>query len=251
MSPARSPEERPGARATQVEAASKAPAIAAAASVPEGERRTIAVGAGPPGCLVHLTRVEAVTLAGLAAACAGTVAAAGGWLTMAAGLMALALMADMLDGWLARRTTGGTAFGRQLDGEVDAFIYLVLPAAILYQLGLRDALSLLVLFAVVAAGVLRLAHFALAGFAEVDGAPAYGGMPVFWLHLVVALALPAWAVLGPAAAHPLRAALDACAALMLWDRPFPKPRPTPALGALILGVAAAYLGLAAAGIAGP
>lgn len=205
----------------------------------------------PPGCLVAVTRVEAITLAGLLAACAGTVAAARMQLTLAAGLMAVALFADMLDGWLARRSTGGTAFGRQLDGGVDVFIYLVLPGAILYQLGLSDPLSLAVLFAVAAAGVLRLAHFTLTGFTATADGPAYGGMPVFWLHLVVALALPAWAVLGPAASLPLRAALALSAVLMLWDRPFPKPRASLPLAGLILAVAAVYLGLAARGIAAP
>lgn len=205
----------------------------------------------PPGCLVTVTRVELVTLAGLAAACAGTVAAAHGQLTLAVALMAIALFADMLDGWLARRSTGGTAFGRQLDSGVDVIIYLVLPAAILYQLGLRDVLSLAVLFAVTASGILRLAHFTLTGFASTTEGLAYGGMPVFWLHLVVALALPTWALLGPAAIHPLRAVLALAAILMLWDRPFPKPRANLPLAVLILAVAGTYLALAAFGIAAP
>jgi phosphatidylglycerophosphate synthase len=41
-------------------------------------------------------------------------------------LAAVALALDLVDGWLARRTRTQTAFGARFDGEVDAFLILVL-----------------------------------------------------------------------------------------------------------------------------
>ena len=38
----------------------------------------------------------------------------------------VALVSDLLDGWLARRTRTVSAFGARFDGEVDAFLILVL-----------------------------------------------------------------------------------------------------------------------------
>jgi phosphatidylglycerophosphate synthase len=42
------------------------------------------------------------------------------------GLAVLALLTDAVDGWLARTTGTTSAFGARLDGEVDAFLILVL-----------------------------------------------------------------------------------------------------------------------------
>lgn len=41
-------------------------------------------------------------------------------------LSTLALVLDVVDGWVARRTRTSTAFGARFDGEVDAFLILVL-----------------------------------------------------------------------------------------------------------------------------
>jgi phosphatidylglycerophosphate synthase len=41
-------------------------------------------------------------------------------------LSVLALVLDLVDGWVARRTRTSTAFGARFDGEVDAFLILVL-----------------------------------------------------------------------------------------------------------------------------
>ena len=41
-------------------------------------------------------------------------------------LAAIALALDLIDGWVARRTHTATAFGARFDGEVDAFLILVL-----------------------------------------------------------------------------------------------------------------------------
>jgi phosphatidylglycerophosphate synthase len=50
-------------------------------------------------------------------------------------LAAVALALDAIDGWLARRTNTVTAFGARLDGEVDAFLVLVLSVYVAGTLG--------------------------------------------------------------------------------------------------------------------
>src|SRR5690606_14462142 len=65
-----------------------------------------------------------------------------------------ALALDAVDGWLARRTGTATAFGERFDGEVDAFLILVLSIAAASSLG----------WWVLAAGLARYV-FAIAGWA--------------------------------------------------------------------------------------
>lgn len=65
-----------------------------------------------------------------------------------------ALALDAVDGWIARRTGTATAFGERFDGEVDAFLILVLSIAAASSLG----------WWVLAAGLARYV-FAIAGWA--------------------------------------------------------------------------------------
>ena len=69
-------------------------------------------------------------------------------------LSTLALVLDVVDGWVARRTRTSTAFGARFDGEVDAFLILVLSV---YVSPLAGAW-------VLAIGLARYA-FAVAGWA--------------------------------------------------------------------------------------
>ena len=112
------------------------------------------------------------------------------------GVAIFALVADMLDGWLARR--GSTSpFGKYLDSFVDVILYLLYPALFLYLLGLDDAISLVTLGIFIAAGVLRLARFTADGFEEDENQRYYIGMPVFWNLLwlyVVFLVSTRWPV---------------------------------------------------------
>ena len=47
----------------------------------------------------------------------------------------LALVLDVVDGWVARRTRTSTAFGARFDGEVDAFLILVLSVYVSQSAG--------------------------------------------------------------------------------------------------------------------
>ena len=50
-------------------------------------------------------------------------------------LSTLALVLDVVDGWVARRTRTSTAFGARFDGEVDAFLILVLSVYVSHSAG--------------------------------------------------------------------------------------------------------------------
>ena len=75
-------------------------------------------------------------------------------------LILVAFVLDAVDGYLARRLGQESDFGRQLDGHVDVFVYLLYPAlSYYYFFGLRDAVSFLVIFTYMAFGIFRLVRF--------------------------------------------------------------------------------------------
>ena len=55
--------------------------------------------------------------------------------TMLVSITALALALDVVDGWVARRTRTTAALGAQFDGEVDAFLILVLSVYVARSAG--------------------------------------------------------------------------------------------------------------------
>jgi CDP-diacylglycerol--serine O-phosphatidyltransferase len=73
----------------------------------------------------------------------------------------LAMVADKLDGWVARKTGTYTAFGLQMDSLSDVISFGAAPALLVYQLALQDAGPLGVLAAIIytACTALRLARF--------------------------------------------------------------------------------------------
>ena len=79
---------------------------------------------GPADLITLFRAVLACALAALVAESFVHSAAVG---TLVA-LAVVALVTDALDGWLARRTGTGSTFGARFDGEVDAFVILVLSA---------------------------------------------------------------------------------------------------------------------------
>ncbi|HET7400111.1 MAG TPA: CDP-alcohol phosphatidyltransferase family protein [Intrasporangium sp.] len=119
------------------------------AAVALGLDRAGAVGPGPAD-LVTLAR--GVIACGLAALTADTllhhpVA------RVVVPITVVALLLDAVDGWLARRTGTASAFGKRFDGEVDAFLILVLSVYVAPTVGAW----------VLAAGLLRYG-FAVAGW---------------------------------------------------------------------------------------
>jgi CDP-diacylglycerol--serine O-phosphatidyltransferase len=175
-------------------------------------------------------------------------------LSLAISFMALAMLTDMLDGPVARRTGGSRPFGTQLDSFIDVFVYLVAPALILYEMGQGDPFSLAGLLAYFAAGVARLSHFNLVG-AEPDprraGVTRHIGLPVIWSQLLTALAFPAWHLWGPAVRPVIAASLLIQSALMVSRLRFRKLTWYGVQAVLILVVASAYLALHLHGVYRP
>jgi phosphatidylglycerophosphate synthase len=98
------------------------------------------------GCpnIVTLARAGATALvAGYAAECLAGLVPAPGLALGFAGLAALALAADGIDGWLARRHGPATAFGARFDMEVDALMLLVL-SVLAFGLGKAGAWVLMI-----------------------------------------------------------------------------------------------------------
>lgn len=173
--------------------------------------------------IVSLTWVDWLTLGSLLPACLGLLSALHEKLTLAISLMLLAMFVDMLDGLIARRMNLESEFGRYLDSFCDVFTYLALPLFILYQFGMRDALSLFALFTFLVCGVLRLSRFNIIGAVEQDGVAYHIGLQVIWSHLLVALAFPLWMWLGDAAHYPLILILFTMSLFMIRNLRFAKP----------------------------
>ena len=204
-----------------------------------------------PAFIVSLSWVDVLTLGSLLLACVGLLAALNGRLSLATAIMLLALGSDILDGALARRFGRTTELGRYLDSFGDVITYLFLPMFILYQFGLRDMLSLAVLFGYIAAGVLRLSHYNVAGVMTDDDGLYYLGLPVIWSHLLVVPAFPLWRWWGAAARFPILLALLLMSVYMLRNFRFRKPTGYVGLGLLIGGLASLYAGLHLAGVFAP
>jgi CDP-diacylglycerol--serine O-phosphatidyltransferase len=82
-------------------------------------------------------------------------------LTVAAWLIVVSMLMDGLDGRVARLTRTESEFGVQLDSLADAIAFGVAPGFLVYRWGLESLgwPGLLVAFAYVACGIMRLARF--------------------------------------------------------------------------------------------
>ena len=79
-----------------------------------------------------------------------------------------------------------------LDGYVDIFIFLIYPALSFYLFfGLRNVISIVIVFIYIAAGVFRLARFNVTGFLTDPNKEhlCYPGMPVYFNHLTILILL--------------------------------------------------------------
>jgi len=74
-------------------------------------------------------------------------------------LLPLSLVCDVLDGFTARRLTGRSTLGGDLDSLADIVSFGVAPAALGFTLGLRGLWDALVLIYFVVCGISRLARF--------------------------------------------------------------------------------------------
>jgi CDP-diacylglycerol--serine O-phosphatidyltransferase len=136
-------------------------------------------------------------------------------------LLPLALVLDVLDGYVARLNRARqSVLGSDLDSLADVISFGVAPAVLGYTLGLRGGWDMLILTYFVVCGVSRLARFNVTATALADEATGkvkyFEGTPIptsvvlvgvlavaFWLGRVDdELWLGAWR-LGPATLHPL------------------------------------------------
>jgi CDP-diacylglycerol---serine O-phosphatidyltransferase len=139
------------------------------------------------------------------------------WVALA--LFPVALVCDVLDGFVARWRKRQSPYGADLDSLADVISFGVAPAVLAFALGMRGGWDTLVLIYFVACGVARLARFnvtaeALAG--DRGKVPYFEGTPIPTSVLLVAILAVAFASsavheslwlgthrLGPWAFHPL------------------------------------------------
>ena len=148
-------------------------------------------------------------------------------------LLPLALVCDILDGYVARlNPRRQSALGADLDSLADVISFGVAPAVLGFTLGLRGGWDMLILTYFVVCGVSRLARFNVTAAALADRATGkvkyFEGTPIptsivivvilavaFWLGRVdEQLWLGAWRV-GPATLHPLALVYAASGSAMI------------------------------------
>lgn len=134
-------------------------------------------------------------------------------------LLPVALVFDLLDGFVARWRHKHSALGADLDSLADIVSFGVAPAVLGYALGMNGAWDALVLIFFVVCGIARLARYNVTA-ADLSGGtgkvPYYEGTPIptsLMLVLVLAIAFGNGAVgselwmgstqLGPWEVHPL------------------------------------------------
>ena len=136
-------------------------------------------------------------------------------------LLPLALVCDVLDGWVARTYQNRqSALGGDLDSLADVISFGVAPAVLGFTLGLRGGWDMLCLVYFVVCGVSRLARFNITAAALADSATGkvkyFEGTPIPTSIVIVALLGTAFRLgrlegdlwfgayqLGPAVLHPL------------------------------------------------
>ena len=135
-------------------------------------------------------------------------------------LLALALVCDVLDGYLARAQKRSSPLGGDLDSLSDVISFGVAPAVLGFTLGLRGGWDMLCLTYFVVCGVSRLARFNVTAATLTDSASGkvkyFEGTPIPTSILIVALLGAAFWLgrieddfwfgahqLGPAILHPL------------------------------------------------
>jgi len=156
-----------------------------------------------------------------------------GFLWMAFLLLPLALVCDVLDGYVARLDrTRQSALGADLDSLADVISFGVAPAVLGFTLGLRGGWDMLILTFFVVCGVSRLARFNVTAAALADAETGkvkyFEGTPIptsIVLVLLLGVATFAGRIeddlwfgavrVGPAALHPLALLYGASGSAMI------------------------------------
>lgn len=126
-----------------------------------------------------------LTYISVACAAIGTALAANGHIHAAVILLLVCGLCDAFDGSIAglrKRTPQEMSFGAHIDSLSDLIAFGVLPASILYGLGLRGWLCYVAMIIYVLAALIRLAYFdvqeAFADRAEGEKREDFKGLPV-------------------------------------------------------------------------
>ncbi len=193
--------------------------------------------------LIRLNRVDLITISGVMTSMIAATLALKGNLYLATALLYLAMLADALDGILARKLGLERDFGRYLDSFMDVLIYLIVPSLIFYLSGLNGwkAFCLLIM---IGCGCIRLAVFNQIGNVQEEKGPAYLGMPVFWSLFILAAYLLLAMLVPPIWLQPiLIISLLLFSHAMLLRRPFVKFKRLSTILSLTLGGAGLFLTL--------
>jgi CDP-diacylglycerol--serine O-phosphatidyltransferase len=136
-------------------------------------------------------------------------------------LLPMALICDVLDGWVARRNRKRqSVLGADLDSLADVISFGVAPAVLGFTLGLRGGWDMLILTYFVVCGVSRLARFNVTAAALADAETGkvkyFEGTPIptsivivallgaaFWLGRIDDALWLGVVKIGPADLHPL------------------------------------------------
>lgn len=100
---------------------------------------------------------------------------------LAVGLFPLALLLDVADGRVARRTQKYSSFGGELDSLADVVSFGVAPAVLAYGLGMRGGWDVPILLFFVVCGISRLARYNVtaSGLSDAAGKVKYfEGTPI-------------------------------------------------------------------------
>lgn len=162
-------------------------------------------------------------------------------LWLAIGLLPVALIFDVLDGYVARLSrTRQSVLGADLDSLADTISFGVAPAVLGYTLGLRGGWDIVCLVYFVVCGVSRLARFNATASALTDTTTGkvkyFEGTPIPTSIFIVGLLAAAlsgghvqediwfgvWRI-GPASLHPLVLVYVASGSAMISTIRIPKP----------------------------
>ena len=140
--------------------------------------------------LRHLAdSANAITIAGLGCSALGLYFALAVELELAVAIALWAMLADHLDGVVARRSRNRSSeaamIGKSLDGFADLVYGAAFPAAVLLQIGEGSLLSLSAALALLVGGAVRLSYFSNFGLSE-DG--RFLGVPLSYDVPLLAIA---------------------------------------------------------------
>ncbi|GBD25519.1 hypothetical protein HRbin30_00842 [bacterium HR30] len=116
-------------------------------------------------------------------------------LWIACSLIPIALVLDLLDGWVARAREASSSLGRELDSLADLLSFGAAPAAIAYAVGLRTVADQAVLVFFTLCGLARLARYNISADALADShgkVRYYEGTPIPTSVVPLAITLGAY-----------------------------------------------------------